>query len=316
MSSEDRARTIGRALAARAGSVTAVDNGWAFALVNGAKFDARATLADDWLEVTVPLASEAELAPARVWSMLRLNGSLDTMSRVAVAPGKRTAHIRAELCVEARLLHDDVSLGPRVEALLESVGRGRHAYDEWWLYGQDSVAKAPVSWRGPTADFLHLCSEVGWPCVERDGGQWSIAIAEGSSACEAAVGVADAGPLHFTANLVNANGLSFASRGAIGVLLLGVSAVVRSIKGFAWRDGEREYAGVAAVCGEPTSGTAIDQSLSALSVAFGMVGREVLALRDEFLAREYLERCASLDERPWSVDLASDTTMEPLATKL
>ena len=77
-----------------------------------------------------------------------------------------------------------------------------------------------------------------------------------------------------------------------------------------------EYAGVASVCGEAASGAALDRSLSALTVACGMVGREVLALRDESLAREYLARCTSVGDRALELDRVGDNSMEAVAAEL
>jgi hypothetical protein len=313
---EDYQHTIGRAFAGRAQHVTAVAHGWELGLVNSAKFIAQAKMAGNWLEVTSPLADESERTPSRVWSLLQLNASFQTLSRIALAPGASTAHLRAELCLDSYPRCDEISLGPRVDALLESFAHGRHLYDEWSLRGQYSPLKMADTDRTPSPDLLRLCSEIGWASTERAGGLWSVTIGEGSSVCEAAVEVVDAGCVCFAARLLDASGLSESSRCAIGILLLGVSAVVRSVKGVAWGDGKSDYAGVASVCGEVTSGIAIDRSLSSLTVACGMVGREVLALRDESLAREYLARCTSVCDRPPELDSARDNTLESVAAKL
>jgi hypothetical protein len=304
---------IGRAFAGRARHVAAVANGWELGLANGAKFIAQARLVGNWLEVTAPVAP-VNLAPLRAWPLLRLNASLDKLSRIAVAPVARTPHIRAELCLDAELLHNEISVGPLVDALLESVTHGRHLYDEWSLGGQHSSQKVPD--RAPSADLLRLCSEIGWACTERAGGPWTVPVGEGLSAFDATVEAVDPGYVCFTACLLDASGLSHASRCAIGILLLGVSAAVRSVKGVAWGDAKSEYAGVASVCGEPASGVALDRSLSALTVACGMVGREVLVLRDESLAREYLARCTSVGDRAPVFDPVGDNSLESAAAEL
>jgi hypothetical protein len=95
-----------------------------------------------------------------------------------------------------------------------------------------------------------------------------------------------------------------------------VSGAVRSVKGVAWGDANGEYAGVASVCAEAASGVALDRSLSALTVACGMVGREVLALRDESLAREYLVQGTSVGDRVSELDPVGDNSMESAAAEL
>lgn len=314
MAPEAFKHAIGRAFAGRARRVATVANGWELSLANGAKFIAQAKMAGNWLEVTAPLAA-VEPASLRAWPLLRLNASFDTLSRIAVAPLASTPHIRAELCLDAQP-HDEVSFGPRVDALLESVAHGRHLYDEWSLHGQYSPQKVADADRAPSPDLLRLCSEIGWACTERAGGPLTVPVGEGPSAFEATAEVVDSGYVCFTARLLDASGLSHASRRAIGILLLGVSAAVRSVKGVAWGDGKSEYAGVASVCGQAASGVALDRSLGALTVACGMVGREVLALRDKSLAREYLARCTSVGDRAPELEPVCDNSMESVAAEL
>jgi len=298
----DRSRVVENALCAVAPDLVSVAcNDWRFVASNGAKIGVRARIVDDWFELTASTADASPIAPARAWPMLQFNAGIDGPTRLALTPGACTTHLRADLFIEdgADLSHVEMRVG-QVLADLQSRFHDFHQAEDSCELEWPPVDAAPP----PDATRLvQICTEAGWPCSERASGHVAVAIDAGSAPYQASIERTRSGGLRAVVDLFNSSANTPSSRAATGLLLLGASAVVRSVKGVVITSDDARNAGVAAEIEDPLSGTAVDRALSALTVACRLVGREAQALRDDSLARLYLAY-----RTPGPFDRSTDTT--------
>jgi hypothetical protein len=280
-SKNERRHAVERALCAVAPNLELVHEGrWDFTLSNGANMAVRARLADEWLEMTTTLGQPMKTVGCGMYSLLELNADLAGLARTAIDLRARDQQLRAEIC-----LADEGDFDRRVAVLCEDLRLAFHRSRD----GAQLRLLEPLEGQVSTPErFRSLCIEAGWPTVKKTSCELALELDPGFGVYQAHLQTSADNKLRLVVPLLDVSEYSTASREATGLLLLATSAMVRSVKGVVVSGEGANMLGVAAASESPRSGVAMNRLLSALTGVCSLVGREVLALRDETLAHEYL----------------------------
>jgi hypothetical protein len=136
--------------------------------------------------------------------------------------------------------------------------------------------------------FASLCVEAGWAPATKVSGEVALELTTDCGVFEAQLDSSAGSGIRLLVRLFDIRAYSNVCFEAAGLFLLVASARVRSIKGVIAAGNQAEFFGVAAASEVPRSPGALSRSLQALTVACRLVGREMQALQNETLAREYL----------------------------
>jgi hypothetical protein len=265
------------------------DRRWQFVLASGSFVPVQARLTDAWLELTTNVPQTTAFGiDAHSW--LRFNAGLDGPVRAVCGLQTERVRLSADLNIE-----DDVTVVERVAWMCDEIGAAlRRCQVEHDL----AVSPlAPGQNHTGTDDIAQLCAEAGWPAAGGAAGGLRIDLDSGVGSA-AYLDRKNSAALRMIVELADVADYSRTSLEAVGLVLLAVSASVRSVKGLLVEREGAECAALATAAPWPNSAAALNRSLSALAVACQAVWREVPALRDESLARAYVER--------WNLPRSSD----------
>jgi hypothetical protein len=274
----ERVESLEAALRVAALDVVRIGAGrWSFALSNGLATSGRARMVDSWLDLTVaiPETIPAPEADAEWW--LRFNAWSRRPVSAARSPLTRKTELRTDVGLDA------CDIAERVASACQELREALHDL----AYGEQSDRLAAVREPVTQEGIEGLLSEAGWSDLSRVAGDLAIGLATSSGLFPARF---DAALGEFKVDLADLADYTSAGRRSLAILLLTLPSVVRSTKGVV---AEREASTVASLVspvGFHPSAAALDRSLSALSVACRLAGREVRALRDERLAASFLAR--------------------------
>jgi hypothetical protein len=261
----------------------------------------RARIIDgEWLELAAPFEDLTHTDLDNGCSLLSLNGRLSGASRVGRSR-EGLLEMRADAFIGTDAPRSDghrepADLTTRLRALCADFRSAIHRLQgiepEPSALAPGSVAQASPGTIAPVAEraghLTRLCLDAGWPAVERASGDVSIALDAGHATYQAHVLPGNGHAFGATVPLLDAMPASPICRSAVARMLLLVSTRVRLVKGVLVPVRGAESPGVAIACAPAHSVEAIDRALSALAVACHLAGREIRALHDEELAREYL----------------------------
>ena len=290
---------IAASLARCAASVKQAGSGhWEFAIANGKPLGVSAHLFEDWLLLDAPMTDR--IARGGWWDLLRLNATLQGLSKFVLTPGARSpqsVHLRADLPLpgdeESEGDCESELDGVLTNRLLETCAGLKDGYRSFRgeKSGDHEVLASLVKPEGRPINGVEelrlLCGDTGWPFIERSAGKLMVDLDVRSGFYQAAVEQRDAGA-EVAVEIVRSEALGETSRQALSLLLLGTGALVRLA-----RPSIEEKENQIAVRFEVrfnTAPTAIELShaFASLSVACAMSGREARALQDEVIARDYL----------------------------
>jgi hypothetical protein len=241
----------------------------------------QAHLSDTWLELTTDVPETAAVGvPPHAW--LRFNVALDGPVRAVRGLGSAQVRLSADVNIE-----DDIDLVEHVASVCDEMDatlhRSRVEYE-----GLGSQFVQARSHSSNIEDIARFCGETGWLSSRGAVGELRIDL-NGGAGPTAYVDQDQPEALRVVSDLTDSSGYSDTSLRAVGLILLAVSASVRAVKGLLVERNGVECAALATAARWPGSAAALDRSLSALAVASQAVWREVTALRDESLARAYVE---------------------------
>jgi hypothetical protein len=291
MAIRDRSAVIEATLCSLASGVTGVGHGrWQFVRENGSVVPMQAHLIDPWLELITDVPETAAVG-VHPHSWLRFNVALDGPVRAVRELGCAQVRLSADVNLD-----DDVDLVEQVASVCDEMDAALHRSQIGYegLASQFARARSHPS---SLDDIARFCGETGWRSSREAVGELRIEL-NGGAGLTASVDQDQPEALRVVSDLTDLSGYSDTSLRAVGLILLAVSASVRSVKGLLVERNEAQYAALATAAPWPGSATALDRSLSALAVAHQAVWREVSALRDEGLARTYVER--------WNLPRSSD----------
>ena len=244
-----------------------------------------AHIRDGWLQLSAPLRRDRIGRTADLWPLLGRNAHVSGPTRLALAPGRRSPQLRADLWIEDG---EDEEIASRVVSLCEDIRQCARAFPgSTALESQRPPGPGPR----PSTDagrVVELCAEAGWPCATRATGDAVATIDAGAASYTARFEPGAHDALGIVVDVFEAGAYSPDSRAAAALLLLAVSSTVRLVKGVARQRGGGETGAMVAWCPGPVSAPAVDRALASLAVACEIAGREALALGDLSTARAYL----------------------------
>ena len=274
--------SVDAALAAIALRLTPVGGSrWTMALVQGEPECVTAMLMDDWLVIEADLKPGGALGgPGIFWDALGWNAALPGLAKLAITGGGGW-RLLAELPVQ-----ESVALSERVRESCAGFEAAR-------VRLQPGAGSAP-EFTAPEApalepmDLRSLCSEAGWPFIERAGGTLAVDLDLPTSFYQALLVPSGRG-LRIGCDLATLDGAPPVCRRAIGGFLLAASGAVRLARA-AITSGELwPVARFEVVFATPPCPSEISSALESLHVGCGLCGEEIKTLQDPIVAQHYLE---------------------------
>lgn len=245
---------------------------------------------DGWADLTVePGEESARIEP---WDALALNAAADGVAKLVLRPGDSAPALRADV----RLAADEdpsASLSAacnELRRLAESVARHSRRADADAGGGAAGAPEADNASAHPHAgtDIEALLTEAGWPFVQRASHRLAVDLGLPDQFQQAFITNGPGGRSRARATLAVIGSPTVATRRALGVLLLTVSALVRTARGGCSDEEGDSAVFIEAPLGESPDASDVDAALGAIAMACQMAGREARALIDERIARAYL----------------------------
>jgi len=242
----------------------------------------------DWLLLYRPVSRV--IPRTRLLDLSRQNARLDGLMKFACLPGLRV-EVRAEIPLDAEL-----DLERQIDATVRGFDRACAALRRMALKPAPAQTSEPdAEPSGPENELAVLCSEIGVGFTTRDDGALSVELPGAVGVCGRARLEQPSGAARgFRAelDLGECGGLGPESLEALGVLLLAASATVRLGRAVVRSGPDGEVAGVEVHWPGGVNPQALEHALGALAAAGRFFGREVNALRDQSVARAYLDPAA------------------------
>ncbi len=224
--------------------------------------------------------------PRQLWALLQANAGLCGGAKFAVAGNPRAVRVRAEIPVEEGIdPKDRIRNACRgLDEALECV-RGTKA-------GQ-SVARADHSDPadpGPSeADLQAMCTEAGWSFSERTDGVVAVPLEVEDGYYQATVRGNRSGSLSVWAEIASQDSWPKESWKALGAFLLQACGNLKTVRAaIRHPDSDAATAGFEVVLDPPAGSAELGRAFSALSVACNLTRKEVRALREEAVGKDYL----------------------------
>jgi hypothetical protein len=251
-----------------------------------------ATVADSWFVIDFP---NRPGRPRRPTGFMAQNDQLPGNAKYVLDGG--SVRLRAEVPIDEPAVQDSGELDALVARSVAGISTalGADTSDAACESVLDAEADAVID--EELACLSKLCTEAGWNFSERSEGRVSVDLDVADGALYQASVEHHSRGIQVSANPNRGDppGEEI-SRLAVAALMLSVSGTVRLVSAVSRRSNGKPVTGHDAFfrveLPATTSGTTLAHSLSALSVACDLCGREVRALaEDPELARAFLEVC-------------------------
>jgi hypothetical protein len=265
------------------------DRGWKVAIRNGTTVALSARVEGKWLLLDAPLRH----AGVSRRDLLVLNGRLEGAAKVARPPSGGEPRLRAELPVPG---DEEIDFVPALAATFLGF---RTALG--WLHGARDEQRAMTEGQAMPIDSValqRLCEGSGWAWSERSGARVAVALETEHGAPHAELAHEPDGDLRVHVS-VGAETLLPAPRAddpgtaeATERFLLAACGAVRMARAALDEGGRARFEVRLAA---DAASRQLEHALSALSVAWGLCARELLALQDPELARAFSKGCSGGD---------------------
>jgi len=259
---------------------------WTFALGGRRGRPGSARLAPPWLYLEiVPARRDAD--PETLFHTLERGALFRGGARIVIAEDGGIA-LRAEIAVEP-----DVPIEDRIRRACRGLReasiflRGRAPSSRPDPGGSGSAPRGD-----PIASVAAVCSETGWPCRRRSGGDLAVDLDVPGVFLQAIVQARPGGGAIASVALAPAEAVASPIRRAATAVLLAASAGQIPLA----RPAVAETAGFAVAFDADPKPSEVAHALASLSIACGICGREASLFVDEALAARYLRI------RGWSSD--------------
>ncbi|MGA2173519.1 MAG: hypothetical protein ABSH38_00910 [Verrucomicrobiota bacterium] len=249
------------------------NSGWQFTLLNGAPHVVTAKTDGDWVLFETDCTGAAQCADS-FWEALVRNASFDGLAKI-VLTYDGSPRLRAEIPVT-----EDVVLTTRVR----EVCRGFEA--EWTHKDEHSLAEASPEGAEPM-DLKSLCSEAGWPFVERGDRKLAVELEVPGGFSQALLIPTEHG-VRITCEVATLDAIAEECRQAVSGFLLAASGLVRMGRASVNAIGTSPAAQFEVVFGTAPSPPEISSALECLSIACSLCGEEIKTLQVPAIAERYL----------------------------
>jgi hypothetical protein len=250
------------------------DSCWRFALRNGTPHVLTAKTQDDWILLESDCSTKGH-PPALFWEALARNASLAGLAKFVLARDE-TLRLRAEIPL--------LESGDFTTRLREACS----GFEAGWAHS-DVQASSALSSAGPAEpiDLKSLCTEAGWPFVERSGRKLAVEL-EVPGGYNQALLVPTVYGVCISCEIAMIDSITDECRQAMGRFLLDASGLVRMARASVVTSGGSTVAQFEAVFGTAPSPLEISRALECLSVACSYCGEEIKALQTPAIAERYL----------------------------
>jgi hypothetical protein len=242
---------------------------WQLPPRDAARCRVTAKLETDWLVLLAE--DEANLfADASPWNLLQRNSNLPGMAKFAHPPNG-DLQLRGELP-----LLDGANLTERIR---ETCAGFEAAIS---LYEFSQPQPVPESSRNKF-DLKSLCTETGWPFIERGPDKLLVELEAADNFWQAALMQSEPG-ISLSCELAAFNSKATDSRDAAAEFLLSACGALR----FARAAVSADVAKLEIIFAAPPCAAEISSALESLSVGVQLCGEEIKTLQDPAIARRYL----------------------------
>jgi len=249
-----------------------------------------ATLEDDWLLLATPTVPNS-LAGVGAWELLERNSALPGLVKFALTP-HRQLQIRAELRVA-----EDVDLSTPIAEAWKGFACARSDENSTTRTegaGLPSIGSATEGVRGnsldpqtasaPQLDLKRLCTDIGWPFIERGPDKLLVELETPNQFWQATVTHA-AGAVRIACSLLARDSIPDASLEPIGTFLLSASGALRPARAAATTEEVR----LEVLYTTAPSPSDISSALESLSVGCSLAAEETKMLQTVAIAQRYLQ---------------------------
>jgi hypothetical protein len=281
---EMREQSIHEVLAGRAEPVTTRGRGkWELAVDGHPGRAIEVRLEDEWVwcRAPIPRAEKFNNVDDFIWRNPRLPGGC----RVVFDPRHSDVHLREDIPVV-----DGIDVSTACDRAITDLVAARNVLA---TKGRPRTAGAgrprPSRDVAERTDTLEsICGAAGWRYAERDGGRGVVTLELAHGAVPARLDARGESNYRASAQAARYPALSEAGRRAVAVLMLTVNGIVRFVRAGIEQSADGLSAFFERRFCELPSPAVLDAALSALSVACGLCGRELQALENDDVARQYL----------------------------
>jgi hypothetical protein len=247
--------------------------GWQFELDPASGIAANARLDGDWLLLTSD-ASTGWTGDDAPWDVLQRNAQLPGLEKFAV---DRSGRLRLQAEIPLAGVSD---FAARIQETVEGF---RAALTQ---NANDEVAAGSA--QTSAANLKQLCTEAGWPFIEREATRLAIELETPRSFYQAVAVPAGSG-VRLHCDLAALEAPPEPVRAAVGELLLATCGVLRLARTAIIFDGSSAIARLEVKFALPPSPPEISSALESLSVGCSICGEEIKTLQDPAIARRFLE---------------------------
>jgi hypothetical protein len=282
-----RETKIAEALKTCSASVEWAGSGrWNLALANGKSFTLSARIDDGWLMLDAPVRDR--VTRDEMWDLVRLNATLQGLSKFVLMPDNRSIHLRAELPLMEDLCEDDYDyeVDSVAERLQEACAGLKAAFGR---LGSEPIRLADSGRADETRlqELKRLCADAGWPFTERSEGMLAVELDTPEGFYQALVEQQHAGA-RVSTEITRCASLGETSRQALSALLLKCGALVRLARPSIEETDNSVAARFEVSFGGMPTAIEVRSALSSLSVACAICSREARVLGDPSIAKQYL----------------------------
>ena len=244
------------------------------------------------------------LQPKRLWNLLRGNAALSGGAKFAVAGKPRSIRLRAEIHVM-----DEIDLASRIRNACLGFQEALPRFYRW--KSSPSVIEAeplrPANPGHSDGRLRVLCTDAGWTSSGNPDGGLAVSLEVPEGYYQATVRSGNRGSLDVWVELANDESWPPDSWKSLGVFLLQACGHLKTVRATARSlDSGATTAGLQVFLDPSAGSEELGRAFTALSVACGLIGKEVKVLREEVIGKQYLAMV-----RGWASNRARRTFARP-----
>lgn len=210
--------------------------------------------------------------------LVRMNGRLEGLSKFALLPGDREAHLCAEIPLD-----DQLDLRERLRETCEGFKNALRVLHQ----ERPILVDSGLERKGEQVDLHRLCEEAGWPFTEKSEGKLTIDLDTRGAFFQAWAKTDTTGAISVSVELARYENAADESKEALATLLLKASGAIRMARAAIEENENQTLVYFETKFASRPCATEWHHALSSLSVACALCAQESKALDDTSVARKY-----------------------------